>query len=177
MKRFFRVATFLLAALLLLTFGALADPGQDAQPKTAQVLLVCDEKKGRAAVEALIRACGKTVDSVSEAAYTADLPVRYSYVVTTANQPYLDATAAEIPTVCLGETVGPIDDLTTLKLQNIGVTIQLDDHSQYQFIKAATVAQQPEYSQRYGSIVLSSGDSFPFAVILSNAVYVPWYQQ
>lgn len=177
MRRFIRTATFLLAALLLLTVGAIADLGQDAQPQTAQVLLVCDEKKGRAAVEALIHACGKTVDSVSEAAYTADLPARYSYVVTTANQPYLDAIAAGKPTVCLGETVGPIDGLTTLKLENMGVTIQLDGHSQYQFIKAATVAQQPEYSQSYGSIVLSSGDSFPFAVILSNAVYVPWYQQ
>lgn len=177
MKRFFRTATFLLAALLLLTFGALADSGQDTQPQTAQVLLVCDEKKGRTAVEALIRACGKTVDSVSEADYTADMAARYSYVVTTSNQPYLDATVAGIPTVCLGETVGPIDGVTTLKLENMGVTIQLDEHSQYQFIKSATVAQQPEYSQRYGSIVLSSGDSFPFAVILSNAAYVPWYQQ
>lgn len=178
MKRFFRTATILLAALLLLTSGVLADSGENTQPQTAQVLLVCDEKKGRAAIEALIRACGKTVDSVSETAYTADLPARYSYVVTTSNQPYHDATAAKIPTVCLGETVGPIDGLTTLKLEKIGVTVQLDQHSQYQFIKSTTVVQrQPEYSQRYGSIVLSSGDSFPFAVILPNAVYVPWYQQ
>ncbi|WMJ82956.1 DUF2334 domain-containing protein [Oscillospiraceae bacterium LTW-04] len=177
MKCFFRFATFLMAVLLLLTLGVLADSEQAAEPQTAQVLLVCDEKKGRAAIEALISACGKTVDSVSETTYTADLPARYSYVITTANQPYLDAAAAGIPTVCLGESAGPVDGVTTLRLKNMGVTLQLDDHSQYQFIKAATVAQQLEHGQRYGSIELSSGDSFPFAVILSNAVYVPWYQQ
>ncbi|HWP51824.1 MAG TPA: DUF2334 domain-containing protein [Clostridia bacterium] len=177
MKRFFRTATFLLAALMLLSLSVLANSEKIEQSQTSQVLLICDEKEGRAAIEALIRASGKTVDWVSAAAYTPDMSVRYSFIVTTVNQPYIDAAAAGIPTVCLGENVGPVGGVTTFKLENIGITLQLDDYSQYQYITTATIARPPEYSQSYGSVVLSSGDSFPYAVIVSNTVYVPWYQQ
>lgn len=161
---------------MLFTFITLADSEPVTQPQPAQVLLVCDDKKGRAALEALIRACGKTVDSVGQLAYTADMPSNYSFVVTTVNQPYLDAAAAGIATVCLGEEVGPVDGVSTFRLENFGVTLQLDDHSQYQFVPDAILAQQPEYSQRYGSIVLNSGNSFPFGILMANVAYVPWYQ-
>ncbi len=178
MKRYFCTAAFFLAVFILLTLGALADSQPQApEPQPTQVLLVCDDKKGRAALEALIRASGKTVHSVSETDYTPDLPQRYSFVVTTINQPYLDATAAGIPTVCLGPDAGPVEGVATVELENLGATLQLGEHSQYQFITAAALAQQPAYSQRYGNIVLSTGDSFPFAVILANAAYVPWYAQ
>ena len=176
MKRYFRTAAFFLAAFALLAFGVLADSEQAAETQTAQVLLVYEDKNDRAALEALIRAAGKTVYSVSGASYTPDLPQGYSFVVTTINRPYLDATAAGIPTVCLGPDAGPVDGASTLTLENFGATLQLDDHSQYQFVAKATLAQQPAYGQPYGHIVLNSGDSFPFAVIFANTAYVPWYE-
>ncbi len=177
LKRYSRIAAFFMAALLLLTLGVLADSPQTVEADSAEVLLVCDVQNGRAALEALIRANGKTVHSVSEADYTSDLPQRYSFVVTTINQPYRDAVAAKIPTVCVGPDAGPIEGVTTLALKNFSATLQLGDHSQYQFINAATLARQTENSRPYGNILLSTGESFPFGIICANVAYAPWYQE
>ena len=170
----------MLAATLLLTPGVLAaepqPPESESKSGAAQVLLVCDENKGRAAIEALIRGAGKTVHAVSEADYTVDLPRRYGFVVTTLHQPYLDAAAAGIPTVCLGADAGPVRGVSTLRRENFSATLRLGDHSQYAFIEAAVLAQPPEHGQRYGDILLSAGERFPFAVLLDNTTYVPWYQ-
>lgn len=176
LNRYIRTAAFFMTAFMLLTLGVLAGSPQTVETDSAEVLLVCDAQKGRAALETLIRASGKTVHSVSEADYTADLPHHYNFVVTTINQPYRDATAAKIPTVCVGPDVGPIEGITTLALKNFSATLQLDDHSQYQFISAATLLQQPENARRYGNILLSTGESFPFGVICANVAYAPWYQ-
>lgn len=178
LKRFFRAAAFLLAALLL-TLGAFAtepQPSAESESDTAQVLLVCDENKGRAAIEALIRGAGKTVHAVSESDYTALLPQRYGFVVTTIYQPYLDAAAAGIPTVCLGADAGPVRGVSTLRRENFSATLQLGDHSQYTFIEAALLAQPPEQGQLYGEILPGTGERFPFAVLLDSVAYVPWYQ-
>ena len=166
---------FFIAAMLALSFGVHA--AGEVQPQArAQVLLICDENNGRPRLEELIRACGKSVDSLSQAQYEATLLQDYDYLVTTVNRPYRDAVQAGIPTVCIGADAGPVDGVYTVSLQNTQLRLKLGEHTQTTFVQSAAVAVEPPSGEVYGKLELQSGVSYPFAVMGPDAAYVPWYQ-
>lgn len=167
---------------LILAFGsvlsvrALAE--QIGAPTEGAVLLVCDENNGRARLEALIRACGKSVDSVSEADYRGDQLPGHGCLVTTAAAPYRDAANAGIPVVCVGESAGPVDGVRTVTLENTSATLALGGYTQREFVRFGLFAEaSPNLKATYGSVVLPNGRSFPFAATGPNAAYVPWYTE
>lgn len=178
MKKTAFLFAIVLTALLIYPSSAIAEGEQAKEPTKSQVLLVCNKNNGRARLEELIRACGMSVNSVSETEYRAALLSSYSYLVTTVSMPYRDAEAAGIKTVCIGENAGPVDGVKTVSLEDAQVTLRLGEHTQTKFIKTAIVAKTlPEDSPAYGSLERLNGQSYPFAVIRRRAAYVPWYTE
>lgn len=178
MKRVFSLVAIVLAVFLSFPVFALAEvPGTQGSAKS-QVLLVCNENNGRQRLEGLIRACGKSVNAVSETEYRTTLLSGYSYLVTTISTPYRDAVSLGIKTICIGKNTGPVDGVETVSLENAQVQLRLGGHTQTELIKSANVAKEPpEGITAYGSLERINGQSFPFAVIGPSAAYVPWYSQ
>ncbi len=178
MKRFLSLLTLLTTVALIFPVFAHADDEQTKTQDKSRILLVCDENNGRTRLEELIRACGKSVDAVSEADYRTSILSDYSNLVTTANEPYRDAAKAKIPTICVGENAGPVDGVDTAYIESTQIQLQLGDHTQTEFVHSATLATKPQNNvTEYSSIERINGQTFPFALIGNNAVYVPWYRE
>jgi len=173
-----RGITFIALFLAVLGFVPVFAHAVDTEAQTeSMVLLVCDENNGQARLEELIRACGKSVNSVSETDYGQEMLSDYSYLVTTLASAYRDAVKADIPTVCVGENAGPVDGVETLRLENASIDLELDGHSQAAFVQSGLFAKDtPGLTDTYGQVRTIDGRVFPFAVIGKNAAYVPWYQ-
>ncbi len=172
-----RLASFLLAAALVFPAVSVYARANDTAPADkSSVLLVCDEANGRARLEELIRTCGKSVDSVSEAEYRTSMLDGRSCLITTITRAYSDAISKGIPVLCLGENAGPISGTETTFLESNRITLNLDSHTQSLFVKSALFAKYPsEGLKTYGSITLANGEVFPFGVIGTDTAYVPWY--
>lgn len=166
----------IMAAYFESPVSARADEVPTQAQEKSRVLLVCDENNGRAGLIELIRASGKSVDAISEANYQPSSLSGYSALVTTINPPYKDAVKAKIPTVCIGESAGPVDGVNTVYLQSAELRLGLGGYTQTEFAKEATACEMPkDGSPAFGSLTRSDGKIYPFAVITKSAAYVPWY--
>lgn len=180
MKRGLILFTACVLSVTLFPFTARAADG-DAQEQAeheahSQVLLVCAAGEGRDRLAELIRACGKTVDAVSETEQQAGFISDYDFLVTTAREPYRNAVAAGVPVLCLGGRVGPVDGVDTVELENVAVRLRLGEHTQDTFLREARfIRAAGKNAGTYGQLEVSEGREFPFAVISPGVLYVPWY--
>jgi len=178
MKKISMFWALLMIPVLIIPVYSFADDEQTQTKDKSRVLLVCNENNGMARLEELIRACGKSVDAVSESDYQTSVLLGYSFLVTTANEPYRDAIKFGIPTVCIGKNAGPVDGVETAYIESAQIQLRLGDHMQTEFMHSETVALVPkDESKVYGSLERTDGQSFAFAVIDSKVSYVPWYKE
>ena len=164
---------------LCLGFGLLVLPGSAGEAQDGQrpvSLLVCDEQDGRYRLEALLRACGLPVVSVNRAEYSPGLLPGYERVITTDNRPYRDALEAGVPVFCVGQRSGPVQGASLATLERGALTLRLDGHSQQLFARdpVELLAQAP--GEAVGSLTLTSGEQFPFAAVMGEVGYAPFYR-
>lgn len=162
----------------LLTLPGAADEAQSAQEAQQPIsLLVCDEQDGRGRLEELLRACGLPVVSVSRDEYSPELLPGYERVITTDNRPYHDALAAGVPVFCVGQRSGPVDGVSLTALERGALTLRLGGHSQQLFADGPVELLARANGETVGMLTLTTGRQFPFAAVMGDVGYAPFYKK
>ncbi len=167
-----RVRQFI-AVVMLLLLGAVALPPVTAYAQGGGVLVVYRTQEELTLLGGLAQACGQPITAVLEEAYTKGLAKEYDRLITVSELPLADCS---YPALCVGDGFASNAEVTFETLPRAGVSVAYGSHSQPARLEEEVTLISSFAGSPAGTVTLSMGRTYPFAVAGVSRTYVPYYR-